>query len=216
MISTRSLLLSLTAAGSFALLAPASAALVTVNQSAFSSAATVVSFEDLPGSFGAAPSGYGAGVGLTLSATTKSYQYTAYGSTLAANASAAGLGSLAATWGCGGNCGTGFSLAAAQDLVGFSISSNVLIDTVVSAYLGSTLLGSQTVSVSAGQVRFIGFQDLGGIDRIVIGNNTSCVGCVHQLDGVMFESAGSVPEPMSLALVGLGLLGVGIGRRGRG
>ena len=202
---------ALVAVSAFALVAPASAALVSVNQSAFSGAATVVNFENLPGNGGAVPGGYGAGVGLSLSAGTRSYTYNAYGM----SGVAAGLGNTAATWGGSGTLGTGFSLATAYDLVGFTISSNVDIQTVVSAYLGNTLLGSQTVSAAARQFLFVGFQDMGGIDRIVFGDNSRCGGCVHQLDNVTFEQAGSVPEPMTLSLVGLGLLGAALGRRSR-
>lgn len=203
---------ALVAASAFALVAPACAALVSVNQSAFSGAATVVGFEDLPGNANLVPVGYGAGVGLSLSAGTRSYAHSAYG----LPGVAAGLGNMGATWG-GGNgvLGAGFSLATAHDLVGFTIGSNVDIQTVISAYRGNTLLGSQTVSVATGQFLFVGFQDMDGINRIVFGDNTRCTGCVHQLDNVTFEQAGSVPEPMTLSLVGLGLLGAALGRRSR-
>lgn len=214
----KSLTLSLIAAGLLAMFTPASAALVSVGQSAFSAGATVVTFEDLPGNTAIVPAGYGSGVGLALSTNTRSLEYSGYGSTLAMAATTASLGAMAATWGVNGARGTGFSLATAQDLVGFSISSNVdITDTVISAYLGSTLLGSQTVSFAADTIGFVGFEDLAGIDRIVIGNSTNCMGnCIHQLDNVTFEQRNTVPEPMSLALVGFGLLGLVLSRRGQG
>lgn len=210
----KSVAVALVATASLALAAPASAALITVGQSAFTTGVTTVTFEDLPGSGYAGA--YGAANGLVLSAKTAGLGYTEYGAALAKAAIDAGLGSTAATWGSFGNYGTGFSFTSAHELVGFYMSSNVnILNTVVSAYLGNTLLGSTTVNVAANAIGFVGFKNAGGIDRIVIGNNQSYAGFVHQLDNVMFSNTQAVPEPASAALAGLGLLGLVFMRRRR-
>ena len=110
-------------------------------------------------------------------------------------ASLAGLGAVATTWGCTGTCGTGFTLATAQNLVGMYISSNVDILVTVSAFRSGGLLGSQTVSPPANQIQFVGFADPAGIDQIVIGNNTLCPDCIHQLDNIKFENFAAVTVP---------------------
>lgn len=169
-------------------------ALTSIGPGAFSGTATTLTFEDLPGDGSPLPAGYGSGSGVAMSAGTESELYTNYGATLATAATTAGLGNVGATFGCSGACGTGFSLTSAQTRVGFYLSSNVDITNVqVSAFKSGVLLGSQTLSVSANEIGFAGFEDAGGIDQIVIGDNTGCTGCVHQVDNVVFESAGVAP-----------------------
>lgn len=181
----RSLMGGICAAAALAFAAPVSA-LTVVGPGVFSGAATTVTFEDQPGSI-PLPPGYGSGVGVSFSATTESEPYGDYGGTLVAAATAAGLGNIAATWGCTGTCGTGFSLASPQIRVGMYLSSNVNITVSVSAYKGAVLLGSTTLVTAPNVIGFVGLEDAGGIDRIVIGNNTDCPGCIHQLDNVKFE-----------------------------
>jgi hypothetical protein len=118
-------------------------------------------------------------------------RYADYGSALPLAATAAGLGNIGATWGCTGTCGTGFTLSSAKLRVGLYLSSNVDITVQVSAYRSGVLLGSQTPSIASDVIGFVGFEDAGGIDRIVIGDNTLCVDCIHQLDNVIFEDAGT-------------------------
>jgi hypothetical protein len=196
----------------------ASATLVNVGVDAFSGSSTVLDFEDTIGNAVNLTPGYGSSSGVTFTATTRSYAYSGYGTTLTTNAATAGLGDRAATWGGTGAYGTGFSLTDAQTLVGMYISSNVRISTTVSAFLGGSLLGSQLVTVAGNEIGFVGFEDFSGIDRIAIGSNTLCPSCIHQLDNVMFESGdgSTVPVPATLALFGLGLAGLGWSRRKKG
>jgi hypothetical protein len=94
-----------------------------------------------------------------------------------------------ATWGCTGTCGTGFILSSAKLRVGLYLSSNVNITVQVSAYKNGVLLGSQTPNIASNVIGFAGFEDAGGIDQIVIGNNTLCPDCIHQMDNVLFENS---------------------------
>ena len=146
--------------------------------------------------------------------------YSDYGPTLVAAAGLAGLGTVATTWGCTGTCGTGFTLPGPENLVGMYISSNVDITVTVSAFRSGGLLGSQTVSPVANQIQFVGFADPAGIDQIVIGNNTLCVDCIHQLENIKFENFAGVAVPTlsqwRLAILsGLLALGTGLALRRR-
>jgi hypothetical protein len=173
-------------------------ALTSVGIGAFSSAASKLTFEDLTGS-GPLPVGYGSGSGVTFSADTYHDTYEDYSSALVAAATAAGLGNEAANFGCGGTCGSGFSLSKPYALVGFYIGSNVPITGVpISAYRNGTLLGTQNASVAKNQVAFIGFQDNGGIDQIVFGDNPAGADYVHQLDNVMFEDLATAASPVAV------------------
>ena len=177
------------------------AALTAIPSSSFSPSATRITFEDLGASAGnLLPAGYGSGSGVSFTAGTYVYGYSVYGSTLANVANAAGLGSLAGTFGCDQSCGTGFGLATPQQRVGVFLSSNVpVVNVPVSAYRGATLLGTTLFNSAADTIGFVGFEDAGGIDRIAIGDNASCSGCVHQMDDVLFENlvarVASVPVP---------------------
>ena len=189
----RSLIVGTCAAAALAIAAPASA-LTTIGAGAFSPGATTITFEDLPGDNSDLPAGYGAGSGVSFTAGTESEVYADYGSSLVTAATTAGLGAVGATWGCSGGCGTGFSLSSARQRVGAYLSSNVNITVQVTALRGGVSLGSQTLNLTADQIGFAGFEDPNGIDQIVIGDNTLCTGCIHQLDNVMFENASVTPS----------------------
>jgi hypothetical protein len=179
----RSLIAGVCAAAALAI-ATQAAALTSIGPGAFSISATTLTFEDLPGDNSALPTYRG----VTLNGGAIQERYADYGSTLASVATTAGLGNVATTFGCNGACGTGFTLPSPEIRVGMYLSSNVdITGVVISAYKGGVLLGSQTAGVAADAIVFVGLEDAGGIDRIVIGNNTSCTGCIHQLDNIKFE-----------------------------
>ena len=189
----RSLLAGICAIAGLTWAAPAPA-LTFIGPGSFSPSATKITFEDLPGDNSDIPAGYASSSGIaSFQGATESEVYADYGSTLATNATTAGLGNVGATWGCDGTCGTGFTLNAPRARVGMFLSSNVDITVQVSAFRGGVLLGSQTPSFAADEIGFVGFEDPAGIDRIVIGNNTLCTGCIHQLDNILFENVTSAP-----------------------
>ncbi len=193
-------------------------ALTFVGPAAFAGI-TPLTFEDLPAANDNAPIAVYHGV--TFHGGTIQQLYADYGGGLVAAALTAGLGNNAATFGCMGTCGTGFTLPGAQPLVGFYLSSNVAITSVpISAYRSGVLLGTQLITVAADQIGFAGFADPGGIDQIVIGDNASCTGCIHQLDNVLFAPASLAAVPtMSqwglIMLSGLVALGAVFARRRR-
>lgn len=191
----RSLIAGVCTVAAFAMATQATAQLTTIGPGAFSSAATTLTFEDLPVNGTPVPPGYSSSV--TFSANTSSQTYVSYGTTLATAATLAGLGNVGVSWGCTGTCGTGFSLTTDQIRVGVYLSSNVPISVQVDAYRDSVLLGSQILVVAGDQIGFVGFQDPGGIDQIVIGNNTICDSCVHVLDNVIFEALAAPPGPVA-------------------
>jgi hypothetical protein len=201
-------LVASTCAATVLAFATQASALTSVGAGAFSGSATTLTFEGLPNDV-ALPPGYG---GVSFTAGTISEFYASYGSPLDTNAASAGLGSVAGTFGGNGSYGTGFSLPAAQARVGMYLSSNVSINVPVSAYRNGVLLGTLPFSSADDQIGFVGLEDAGGIDQIVIGNNTDCSSCIHQMDNVMFEgaaarAAASKPVP-SLSQWGVTLLSV--------
>jgi hypothetical protein len=183
----RSLIAGICTAAALAI-ATQAAALTNIGAGAFSGSATTLTFESLPGD-GSTVTSFG---GVSFQGATESDLYTDYGPNLANAATSAGLGNVGATWGCNGSCGTGFTLPSARNRVGAFLSSNVDITVQVDAYRSGVLLGSQTLSIAADQIGFVGFEDANGIDQLVIGDNTDCTGCIHQLDNVKFENAGAV------------------------
>ncbi len=184
------ILMALLAAGALAAAAP-SLALTTVGAGAFSPTDTKLTFE-VQTVDNAPISMY---VGVTFHGPTSAQKYSSYSPELVTAASTAGLGQWGASWGCEGDCGTGFTLPALSPRVGLYFSSNVDIEVTIYAYRRGALLGSQTVSAAHDTIGFAGFADPTGIDQIVMGDNTSCTGCIQVMDNIMFVSAGSTAVP---------------------
>ncbi|RVT88373.1 PEP-CTERM sorting domain-containing protein [Inhella crocodyli] len=95
---------------------------------------------------------------------------------------------------------------------GFFITANDADDTTVYAYKGATLVGFETFNTSGNGVggSFVGVEFTSGFDRIVI-DTFGPVNGAFAIDDFRFEAA-SVPEPTSLALLGLGAAGFGFTR----
>jgi len=169
-------------------------ALTSIGQGAFSASATKITFESLPGDNSDIPPGFASGQGIaSFQGATESEVYADYGALLPIAATAAGLGNIGATWGCSGTCGTGFTLSSAKNKVGMFLSSDVDITVQVTALKNGVPLGSVTPSFAANTIGFVGFQDPGGIDQIVIGDNTADLGSINQLDNILLENTGAGP-----------------------
>jgi len=178
------------------------AALTSIGQGAFSASATKITFEDLPGDNSDIPPGYASAQGIaSFQGATESEVYADYGPVLPGVAAAAGLGLIGATWGCDATCGTGFTLSSAKNQVGMFLSSNSPMTVQVTALRNGVSLGSVTPSFAAETVGFVGFQDPGGIDQIIIGENTADVGSINQLDNLLFENTGAGPRSGSVTQV---------------
>lgn len=102
--------------------------------------------------------------------------------------------------------------------VGFNISTDLGIcgsggvdgTASVSLFSGATLLDTQTFTTATNLSTFAGWSGLGAIDnlRIVVSSNSDFL----SLDNLRYGNT-TVPEPGSIALVGLALAGIGAARR---
>lgn len=188
----------------------ATATPVSISQAAFSGAETVIDFNSIANSqsitnqYSAQGVTFsGALVGLTNPGDTNLFN----GSTIASNWIYGGSGNTGASWSA--------VFGSVQSLVGFFVETNAGDDVTIEAFLGATSLGAVNFPNPNGPtVDFIGIQDLGGFDRITVTTAIDVNG-FFAMDNFRFEGGGSnqVPEPGSMALIGLGLAGVLFTRR---
>jgi hypothetical protein len=118
------------------------------------------------------------------------------------------------------NDNSGFQFSSPVTRVGFFISTIPVYDTLVTAYRGTTLVGSELFDTFGGgnTGSFAAIEFLEGFDRIVLYAFASGYGNgVVVLDELRFENAGqpAVPEPASVLLLGTGLLAIARSRMPR-
>lgn len=189
----------------------ASALPTAISQAAFSGTETVIDFngilntESITNQYaGLGVTFSGALVGLTNSGDTNLFN----GSTIASNWIYNGAGNTGPSWTA--------TFGSVQNLVGFLVETNDLDSVTISAFLGATPLGSVNFpNPNDTEVDFIGVGDLGGFDRITV-TTANVLNGFFAMDNFRFQAtAVAVPEPTSLALLGLGALGLTLLRRKR-
>ena len=143
----------------------------------------------------------GALVGLTNPGDTNLFN----GSTIASNWIYSGTGNTGSSWTA--------TFSSVQNLVGFLAETNSSDSVTIEAFLGLTSIGSVNFPNPNGPTPdFLGFGDLGGFDSITV--TTANIGNgFFAMDDFRFEgSSVSVPEPGSLVLLALGLVGLRFSR----
>lgn len=85
------------------------------------------------------------------------------------------------------------------------------LSATVTAYDASNLI-VESISLSSFQNSFVGFDFASSVSKIVI-DRTDTLSNFTFIDDVRFKEGGQVPEPASLALIGMGALAVALARR---
>ena len=121
-----------------------------------------------------------------------------------------GLGIVCASPSGNNSCEEGMQidfLSVVSDMMfsSFGTSSGDNVD--VFAYLGATLLGSTTVTTNT----LIDFSSFGSLDSLLFLDSSSAAGI--GFGDFSFNEVAAVPEPQTLALFFLGLMGLGMSRR---
>lgn len=116
----------------------------------------------------------------------------------------------------------GITFTTPVELVGFYFGGNTVNSVPLDLALNGSVVGSFTLQTSgiafgtpADGVNnwiFYGFYDPAGITSLSFQSETN-VGWVYGIGELVYGSASSAPEPASLALLGIGLMGVAFSRR---
>lgn len=165
---------------------------------------TVIDFEDAPLSL---IGGFYSGLGVTMA-------HISGGST---NNVGHGPSKVGTNFGIEGGFPDGeLFFSSLQTRVGMDITTNDYDDTTIFAFLGSTLIGAETFNTFGNGFNgsFIGVEFSSGFDRIVI-DTFGPVNGAFGIDNLRFNvtPSAAIPEPATLLLLGLGLLGIAVLRR---
>lgn len=177
--------------------------------------AAVLNFDDL-GSASSVPTNYG---GLTWGFNWVTYSdadYSSYGNTYGSPSGEIAVFNSGGVTQVGLNSGADFNFNGAyftgwagnNSVVGYTATS-----LTISGYNNGSLIGQLTTTLSANQYDWV-TANLNGIDELRFTQNN---GNAHWwlMDNFTFNESSQVPEPASLALLGIALAGVGVVRRKR-